>query len=77
MESSCHDRLSHSLWALGIVTGDNKNKVKKEKAEGLEPVYAGKQVAPLSFRMNHHIFCLNQKISNNVQRRISSEPQRN
>ena len=46
MESSCHDRLSHSLWALGIVTGDNKNKVKKEKAEGLEPVYAGKQVDP-------------------------------
>ena len=46
METSCHDRLSHSLWALGIVTGDNKNKVKKEKAEGLEPVYAGKQVDP-------------------------------
>ena len=50
MESSCHDRLSHSLWALGIVTGDNKNKVKKEKAEGLEPVYAGKQVAPFKLR---------------------------
>ena len=50
MESSCHDRLSHSLWALGIVTGDNKNKVKKEKAEGLEPVYAGKQVAPFKLQ---------------------------
>ena len=50
MESSCHDTLSHSLWALGIVTGDNKNKVKKEKAEGLEPVYAGKQVGPFKLR---------------------------
>lgn len=50
MESSCHDRLSHSLWALGIVTGDNKNKVKKEKAEGLEPIYTGKQVGPFKLR---------------------------
>lgn len=50
MESSCHDRLSHSLWALGIVTGDNKNKVKKEKAEGLEPVYTGKQVNPFKLQ---------------------------
>lgn len=50
MESSCHDRLSHSLWALGIVTGDNKNKVKKEKSEGLEPVYVGKQVDPFKLQ---------------------------
>lgn len=50
MESLSHDTLSHSLWALGIVTGDNKNKVKKEKAEGLEPVYAGKQVTPFKLR---------------------------
>lgn len=46
MESKRHDDLKHSQWALGIVTGDNKNKVKKEKANGLEPIYAGKQVAP-------------------------------
>lgn len=50
MESLCHDTLSHSLWALGIVTGDNKNKVKKEKAEGLEPIYTGKQVSPFKLR---------------------------
>lgn len=50
MESSCHDKLSHSLWALGIVTGDNKKKVKQEKAEGWEPVYAGKQVAPFKLQ---------------------------
>lgn len=50
MESLCNDKLSHSLWALGIVTGDNKNKVKKEKAEGLEPVFAGKQVNPFKLQ---------------------------
>ena len=50
MESSCRDKLSHSKWALGIVTGDNKNKVKKEKADGLEPVYVGKHVDPFKLQ---------------------------
>ena len=50
MESSCNDKLSHSTWALGIVTGDNKNKVKKEKAEGLEPIYVGKHVTPFKLQ---------------------------
>ncbi len=50
MESSCHDRLSHSTWALGIVTGDNKNKVKKEKSEGLVPVYVGRHVDPFKLQ---------------------------
>lgn len=50
MEASCHDTLSHSLWALGIVTGDNKNKVKKEKADGLEPIYVGKHVVPFKLQ---------------------------
>lgn len=48
MESSRHDDLTHSLWALGIVTGDNKKKVKKESGPGLEPVYSGKQVRPFT-----------------------------
>lgn len=50
MESACHDNLSNSLWALGIVTGDNKNKIKKEKTEGLEAVYTGKQVDPFKLQ---------------------------
>ena len=50
MESSCNDKLSHSTWALGIVTGDNKNKVKKERAEGLEPIYVGKHVTPFKLQ---------------------------
>jgi len=48
MESSRHDDLSHSQWALGIVTGDNKKMVKKKKEIGLEPIYSGKQVKPFS-----------------------------
>lgn len=50
IESSCNDKLSHSLWALGIVTGDNKNKIKNEMSEGLEPVYTGKQVTPFKLK---------------------------
>lgn len=46
MDALCNDRLSHSLWALGIVTGDNKKLVKKEKTTGLESVYLGKDVMP-------------------------------
>lgn len=57
MESSCHDKLSHSQWALGIVTGDNKNKVKKEMAEGLEPVYVGKHVDPFKLQ-NESVYIL-------------------
>lgn len=50
MESSCNDKLTHSTWALGIVTGDNKNKVKKEMDEGLEPIYKGKDVKPFKLQ---------------------------
>ncbi len=48
MEAARYDDLKHSQWALGIVTGDNKSKVRKEKEPGLEPVYSGKQVRPFS-----------------------------
>lgn len=50
IESRRHDDLTHSLWALGIVTGDNKTKVKREWKPGLEPVYRGKHVGP--FRLH-------------------------
>lgn len=43
-----HDDLTHSEWALGIVTGDNKNKIKNVMAEGMEPIYIGKQVCPFN-----------------------------
>ena len=39
-----NDNLSHSIWALGIVTGDNKKKLKKEGGKGYEAIYTGKDI---------------------------------
>ena len=36
--------LSQSAWALGIVTGDNKGKIKKNYEEGCEPIFTGKEI---------------------------------
>ena len=38
--------LENSKWALGIVTGDNKNKIKKNKSCGDELIYTGKDIQP-------------------------------
>lgn len=37
--------LSQSIWALGIVTGDNKNKLKHTRENGCEAIYTGKEIA--------------------------------
>lgn len=39
----CHT-LADSKWALGIVTGNNKQKLSATPRPGMEPVYKGKQV---------------------------------
>lgn len=44
IEARGYDTLSNSIWALGIVTGDNKNKLKKEKEPGTEAIYTGKEI---------------------------------
>lgn len=41
-----NDDLSHSIWGLGIVTGDNKKKLHKEPAPQLEVIYTGKDIMP-------------------------------
>lgn len=38
--------LSASIWALGIVTGDNKNALHKEHILGSEAIYTGKEIVP-------------------------------
>ncbi|MGN0803959.1 MAG: N-6 DNA methylase [Candidatus Coproplasma sp.] len=38
--------LGQSDWALGVVTGDNKNKLKKEPLAGYEKIYTGKEILP-------------------------------
>lgn len=36
--------LRGSSWALGIVTGDNKNKLKKQNDHDTEPIFTGKEI---------------------------------
>ena len=36
--------LKESIWALGVITGDNKNKVKSQYSKGLESIYTGKEI---------------------------------
>lgn len=38
--------LADSIWALGIVTGDNKNKIFPEAHAGMEEIYTGKEIEP-------------------------------
>lgn len=50
--------LENSLWALGIVTGDNKNKLHKVFLHGMERIYTGKEINryKLSKEKNYIIF---------------------
>ena len=36
--------LENSIWALGIVTGNNKEKLINKQLEGYEPIYTGKEI---------------------------------
>lgn len=38
--------LDQSVWGLGIVTGDNKNKLRDVCETGAEPIYTGKEIRP-------------------------------
>jgi len=42
--------LSNSIWALGIVTGNNKDKLLTESAMNLERIYTGKEIAPYKLK---------------------------
>lgn len=46
VEAKRHDDLSHSLWGLGIVTGDNRHKLSDTPADDLEPIFTGKEIRP-------------------------------
>ena len=41
-----NDYLTHSKWALGIVTGNNKEKLLSEREGAAEPIYTGKEIEP-------------------------------
>lgn len=40
-----HDDLSHSQWALGIITGNNAKRLKDRPAPELEPIFTGKDIS--------------------------------
>ena len=40
-----NDDLSHSQWALGIITGNNAKVLKERPRPGLEPIYTGKDIS--------------------------------
>lgn len=42
--------LRNSSWALGIVTGDNKNKIHKIRGTAEEPVYTGKDICAFNLK---------------------------
>ena len=45
-----HDDLSHSQWALGIITGNNAKVLKDRPAKGLEKIYTGKDIGKYSLK---------------------------
>lgn len=47
--------LKNSIWALGIVTGDNKNKLLNKPTLTSEPIYTGKEIMPYYLKppLNH------------------------
>ena len=45
-----HDDLSHSQWALGIITGNNAKLLKNRPAKGLEKIYTGKDIGKYSLK---------------------------
>ena len=46
MKSKGNDTLTHSQWALGIVTGNNKGMLMNERTLSAEPILTGKQIQP-------------------------------
>ena len=49
-----HDDLSHSHWALGIITGNNAKVLKDRPRKGLEPIYMGKDISKYSLKKASH-----------------------
>ena len=45
-----NDDLSHSLWALGIITGNNAKVLKDRPGKDLEKIYTGKDISKYSLK---------------------------
>lgn len=53
--------LNDSRWALGIVTGDNKNKLFSEKKKGSEKIYTGKEITPYTLKKANNYIIYDRK----------------
>lgn len=42
--------LADSVWALGVITGDNRHKLKDKQGRGLEPIFTGKEIEPYTLK---------------------------
>ncbi len=54
LRASCPLSLRDSSWALGIVTGNNKEKLFSSPAPGTEPIFTGKDVHPFRLSSPSH-----------------------
>ena len=50
VELQRHDDLSHSQWALGVITGNNAKVLKERPRKGLEPIFKGKDIEKYSLK---------------------------
>ena len=65
----CHS-LKNSIWALGIVTGDNKGKLSTEYISGMEKIYTGKEIQPYILKAAKNYIFYNR---NNLQQVAKEE----
>lgn len=54
MDQKRNDDLSHSQWALGVITGNNAKWVKERKGQGMERIYIGKDIESYRLRKASH-----------------------
>ena len=54
MDQRRNDDLSHSQWALGVITGNNAKWVKKRKGKDMEKIYIGKDIEKYHLRKASH-----------------------
>lgn len=62
--------LRNSVWALGIVTGDNKGKLFPKCLPGMEKIYTGKEIQPYVLRPAQNYILYNR---NNLQQVAKEE----
>lgn len=69
--------LTESSWGLGVLTGDNKEKLFPELSLGTEPIYTGKGIEPYRIRpARHHIVFDRQRLQQAAPDAVSRAPEK-